>query len=117
MTPLTAIPTLDELAASPERAATVPAPIARVLILRAAAATTALATRLYLEPVESAAEAPDHTLTIEQAALRLQVAPKTLATWTRTKPEWRACVVSRSRNRILLSAARFEAVMRRGERR
>jgi len=107
---LAPIPTLDEIAAHPERPLL--PDVARALLIPAKTAA-AVVERWALEgSANGIAAAPDRTLRLDEAAPRLGLAIKTLARWTRTKPEWAACVVSRSQNRILLSASRFEATLR-----
>jgi hypothetical protein len=109
------VPSLDELAAAPEKACALPQNVVFALITKVAAILAALAASVAqgvgagasVQPIE-----PGRIITLEEASNRLGVAKKTLSGWTRTKPEWGACVITRTRNRVLLSLARFEAVLR-----
>lgn len=107
---LAPIPTLDQLKADPGKALTLPPDVRRRLALDAITVAHLLA--VVEGAVVAELPAPDHALRLDEAAPRLGIAVKTLAQWTREKPEWAACVVHRSRSKILLSAARFEAALR-----
>ncbi len=72
---LSAVPTLDELAADPTRAGTLPLEARQALVLRALAALAALA--VVPSPAIPPSEVPDHErlLDVDEAARRLGVSP------------------------------------------
>lgn len=105
----TLVPTLDSIAAQPDRVLS--RDVALALLIKAKT-VAAVVERWALEGPTPDAHAPDRALRLDEAAPRLGITTKTLAQWIKDKPAWGACVLHRSRSRILLSAARFEATLR-----
>lgn len=108
-----AIPSLAEVVADASRAKGLTRPALGALLIELAAVQTQLSAEVATASDAPAVAPPDRSLTIEQAADRVHVAPATMKRWLRREP-FNAAVVVRSRTMVRVSAAMLEQVIQGG---
>lgn len=111
------VPTLAEVVNDPDLVETLPPTVCGALLIEAGVVTSRLGARIALAPAVGGASntsaAPDRVLTLAECATRLRLSVGTARLRFQTPP-WSATVVERSKTRVLVSEARFDALLRDG---
>lgn len=109
-----ALPTLAEVVQDRSRLAGQPLPVLASLLLAVGTLQSEIAAQVaQAGPALEAPIVPDRALTMAECAARLQVTVGTARLWFQTAP-WSATVLTRSKTRVLVSEARFDALLRDG---